>query len=184
MKSLILGLFTTTCVSAYALTALPAPLIIGGADYYDDRFLSENVFDGNLLTEYASNDLGTATYLDFDFGAPVSISGFGLIQRNDAARVAVSSLSFSDSADFITSFEINNLISTDFALASDVFEFSPITARYVRWSVVNVYNGSFLSVGAAEISFSAVPEPSTYAAVAGLGALGFALVRRRRVGWE
>jgi hypothetical protein len=34
--------------------------------------------------------------------------------------------------------------------------------------------------GPANLQFAAVPEPSTYAALAGLGALGFAVLRRRR----
>jgi hypothetical protein len=39
--------------------------------------------------------------------------------------------------------------------------------------------GTFAFVGN-QLEFSAVPEPSTYAAIIGVSALGFALVRRRR----
>jgi hypothetical protein len=43
-----------------------------------------------------------------------------------------------------------------------------------------VYSSAGGAIGITNVSFSAVPEPSTYAALAGIAALGLALYARRR----
>ena len=50
------------------------------------------------LTEYASNGKGTETFVEFDFGAPVTIGAFRHVNRKDLALVAASQLIFSDAA--------------------------------------------------------------------------------------
>lgn len=75
--------------------------------------------------------------------------------------------------------------------SSDAADGAPIT-RPVKTSSANPYTGgtmiysntSILSYDAnftATFATTAVPEPSTYAALAGLVALGFVMVRRRRI---
>jgi hypothetical protein len=45
---------------------------------------------------------------------------------------------------------------------------------------IPLYNGSAFDISVVHDSVSAIPEPSTYAAFAGLAALGLAMVRKRR----
>jgi hypothetical protein len=52
------------------------------------------------------------------------------------------------------------------------------TDIWLRWTVPSVTNAP--NVGLDDVTFSAIPEPSAFAALAGLGALGLAATRRRR----
>jgi len=68
--------------------------------------------------------------------------------------------------------------SSDMGLRSEDFILSGDPYRYIRLD----YTGGTHHSSAAEIQVYAIPEPSTYAALAGLTALGLAAWRRRAVG--
>ena len=55
---------------------------------------AENLLNDVPQTEYASNGKGTETFVEFDFGAPVTIGAFRHVNRNDRALVAASQLTF------------------------------------------------------------------------------------------
>jgi hypothetical protein len=46
----------------------------------------------------------------------------------------------------------------------------------IQFPISNAFSGT----GSLQVIGSAIPEPSTYAALAGLGILGFVVARRRR----
>ena len=79
------------------LVKLPAPKIVDSATAFPGgRFNAANILDGNVRTEYASHGKGANTFIEFDFGKPVSIAAFQHQDRNDVALVAASELVFSD----------------------------------------------------------------------------------------
>ena len=67
--------------------------------YPGGRYEAENLLDGNPATEYSSNGAGTKTFVEFDFGRPVTIRGLRHVDRNDPATVARSEIVLSDRAD-------------------------------------------------------------------------------------
>ena len=65
-------------------------------------------------------------------------------------------------------------------VASDLYQVSPVLNQ------PGTYLGTFAITNAGEVTFSAaagaaIPEPTTYAAFIGAGALGFSMLRRRKV---
>ena len=62
--------------NATKIGSLPTPTIPNHSTEYNASFLAENVFDGNPATEYASLGQGVNTFMEFDFGCDVTVTGF------------------------------------------------------------------------------------------------------------
>ena len=81
------------------LEQLPAPKIVASAEAYPGGHHDVgNITDGKPQTEYSSNAKGTNTFIEFDFGAPVSVAAFRHVDRNDPATITASELRFLDAA--------------------------------------------------------------------------------------
>jgi hypothetical protein len=79
------------------LEQLPAPKIVASAEAYPGgNHKVGNIIDGKPRTEYSSNAKGTNTFIEFDFGAPISVAAFRHVDRNDPATIASSELTFLD----------------------------------------------------------------------------------------
>ncbi len=125
---------------------LPTPTITANATPFDARFVPANVFDSGG-GEYASKSQGVGpvfttdpnlgTWLNFDFGAPVTIDSFVNRTRANAADVVgESQLVFSqdptfDASDSVVKFDVTGQNGQGF-----VNRFASQTARYVRWEAV------------------------------------------------
>ncbi len=134
------------------LEPLPAPKIVASAEAYPGgRHEARNIIDGNPRTEYASASLGTNTFLELDFGAPMSVAAFRHVDRNDPATVGASELTFLDGSGSV----VATLPVTHVNQRAGVTVFvlpAPVTAQRVRWRVTGL--GSRLTtVGGAEIAF-------------------------------
>ena len=134
------------------LEQLPAPKIIVSAEAYPGgRHEASNLIDGNPRTEYASNNQGTNTFVEFDFGAPTRVAAFRHVDRNDPATVAASELSFLDeTGQVVATVPVTHVDQragvTFLALPS------PVTAQRVRWRITGLGAGHG-TVGGAEIAF-------------------------------
>lgn len=131
------------------------------------------------------NSPGTLTFdggLSLDTG---SILNFELGTSSDLIRVAGGTLTGSASAGGIT---LNLANSGGFTAATyTLFNFSGATTSsfdvsdFTFGTTISGYTYSLGIVGSTlQLTASAIPEPSTYAALAGLGALGLVFWRRRR----
>ena len=169
--------FALPCL-ALAQTLLPNPSILSYAAASGDRPVT-NIFDGNPNTDYATDGLGTSTYISFDFGTAATINGFMFQQRSNVEQVASFDLLFSNSTSFSTPIATYHLTPNLGIIASTTFSFDPVTAEYVQWQVTGTSGGT--SSGATEMAFyGAIPEPASYASLAGLAALALVVTRRRR----
>ena len=143
-----------------------------------------DAIDGNLMTDYASNGLGTSTHLDFSFGTPVTFNSVVYTDRTSSGGDNGSD--FMGTYDFVTEFEyifatdinFTNVVATvdvshpvpaectgntcpnisDFQVTT-TFD-GPITAEYVEWQVIQTNPDSpsgGLNPGAAEFSFNTSP---------------------------
>jgi hypothetical protein len=133
------------------LTPLGRPKIVAMAEVFPG-FSADNLFDGVPVTEYASNGKGTDTFVEFDFGAPVTIGAFRHVNRNDPALVAASELRFTDAAGHrVATVPVVHVGEragvTMFALPT------PVTAQRVRWQVTKLVNSGISCAGGSEISF-------------------------------
>ena len=132
------------------LEPLPTPRIVASAEAYPGGgYVVGHIMDGDPRTEYASNDKGTHTFVEFDFGAAKPIAGFRHLDRNDPVTVASSELLFMDASGRVTATvpvtHVNQPAGTTFLAFP-----SPITARRVRWHVTACARNA---VGGAEIAF-------------------------------
>jgi hypothetical protein len=139
------------------LLPLPAPKIVSAAQaYFDGKYPATSLLDGNVKTEFASNNASTNTFVEFEFNAPATIGAFRFVDRDDPATVAECELAFFDdsgrqSAKLIVPLKNRRAGVTFYALPE------PVTARRVRWRVTELGNG-LGTVGGAEISFWMVGE--------------------------
>src|ERR1039458_2372181 len=134
------------------LEQLPAPKIVASAEAYPGgNHKVGNIIDGKPRTEYSSNAKGTNTFIEFDFGAPISVAAFRHVDRNDPATIACSELTFLDDSGAVV-----GRVPVKHVNQRGVVTFltlpSPVAARRVRWQVTEL-GASFSTVGGAEIAF-------------------------------
>jgi hypothetical protein len=167
---------------------LPNPSITSAAPAFSASFPASNVFDGTM-NEYASAGRGAGaslstsagTWIQFDFGAAVTVDRFVMVARANAADViGVSRLIFSVDAVFDAGDTVHSFAVSGSNAAGLVQSFPATTARYVRWEV-GTSTGSSPNLGSAEMRFlntsvgkaavpvsvagSAAPFNASYAAV-------------------
>ena len=133
------------------LTPLDNPKIVAAAQAFPGCS-ADHLLDGVAATEYASNGKGTDTFVEFDFGAPVTIGAFRHVNRNDPALVAASALRFIDAAGApVATIPVAHVGErggvTMFALPK------PVTAQRVRWQVTKMVTAGITCAGGSEIRF-------------------------------
>lgn len=115
-------------------------------------FSVSNLFDGQLKTEYASQDEGTNTTVSFQFAAPTRITGLRHVDRNDPATIAKSEMDFFDEAgQKILTAQISH--ANKKAGETMYMLPSPVTAVRGTWRVTAQGNKGLYSLGGAELSF-------------------------------
>jgi hypothetical protein len=121
----------------------------------------------------------TDTTITFTFAAPVNIGSVSIYfaDSNGAAGVGMpDSVTLSDGGAFSQVFPVSDPVGGGSTVES-VFGGFNVSTTTLQVSFARHYQWTMLS----EVQFfSAVPEPSSFAAFAGFAALGGALVRRRR----
>ncbi|HWQ93373.1 MAG TPA: hypothetical protein VN673_17010, partial [Clostridia bacterium] len=132
----------------------PVPLRVTRAStaYPGNRFEAPQLVDGNYRTEYASDNLGTNTFCEVDFGRTTTVAAFRHVDRDDRALVAGSSLEFFD--------EQGNRVAT-YAVAHSAARSGetffplpqPVTARRAAWRVTQLGPHGIGTVGGAELLF-------------------------------
>jgi alpha-mannosidase len=155
----LFSLFAFRCAGAPGLPSvftrlgqLPPPKIVASSEAYPGGgYNVTNIIDGKPQTEYSSNAKGTDTFIEFDFGAPVSVAAFRHLDRNDPATIASSQLTFLDDGGTkvgtVPVKHVNQRGGVTFLTLP-----SPMTARRVRWQVTELGAG-LSTVGGAEIAF-------------------------------
>ncbi len=167
----IIAAFAASLLQASAAQAvvLPNPTITAAADPFSPSFVAANVFN-SLRTEFAtsgngagtplSSDPNDGTWINFDFGGPVTIDRFVMVSRqNNVDVVAQSRLVFSsddtfDGADPAVVFDPSGANG-----AGLIQSFTAQTARYVRWEV-STSGGTSQNLGTQEIRFLGTPALS------------------------
>ena len=157
------GLGPQLCADQLAnptITAFANPYPNGG-------YPPSNLFDTNPSKEYAcasqgpvsvpfTTDPGNGTWVEFDFGAPVTIDQFVMLARHNAADVIVESrLIVSADPIFDASDPIMTFNPSGVNWHALVQSFPPVTGRYARWEVTQGTKGG--NLGAAEMWFMSPP---------------------------
>jgi hypothetical protein len=128
------------------------PIITASAPAFSGGFSVDRIFDGEKTSEYASQGQGANTFIEFDFGAPVTMDAFALVNRNSPVDVVDSyDLIFSNSPDFSSPTVLSISGAITGRMNGPIQSFAPQTARYVRWNVTSASDGN--NQGAFEIRF-------------------------------
>lgn len=141
------------------LTPLPAPLIESSAlAYPGGNFNAGRLLDGDVKTEYATDNKGAETFVEFRFPEPVRVAAFRHADRNDPATVAASELVFMDDQGTVLSTAA--VSHTALPAAQTVFMLpTPVMAQRVKWQVTQLGPQHFGTVGGAEIAFFTADAP-------------------------
>jgi alpha-mannosidase len=141
------------------LVPLPPPKIRASSGAFSEpQYQVANLFDGKANTEYASREAGTNTSVEFDFGAPTKIAAFHHLERNDPATIEASELDFfSPTGTLLATLAVRHANKP----AGETFFIlpEPLLAQRVKWRVTKVGNGTYHSVGGAEIAFLKALQP-------------------------
>lgn len=134
------------------LLPLPVRIIASSPAYAGNRFDVTNLISTVPRGEYASNDAGTNTEVIFDFGAPVTVTAFRHVDRNDAATIAASELDFLDAdgraVAAVPVSHVNRRGGETFYVLP-----SPVTARRVKWHVTQLGHRGATAVGGTGLVF-------------------------------
>jgi hypothetical protein len=153
----VAGLFLQSTVLRAAV--LPNPTVTGSATPFSAAFIASNVFDSRRA-EFASQGSGVNTFIEFDFGAPVTIDRFMTLSRQNPldvigeSRLIFSSDGTFDAADPAVVFNPSGS-NGDGLIQS----FAAQTARHVRWEVVTS-TGTSQNLGSQEMRFLNTPPNS------------------------
>ena len=146
---------------------LPNPTITASADPFSPQYVADNVFDagaaefatsGNGAGTPYSTDPNDGTWIEFDFGEPVSFDTFVNRTRSNAVDVVgVSRLIFSQDPTFDENDGSLTFASTGSNGAGLIRRELPRdTARYVRWEVVTS-TGTSQNLGSRQMFFMNIP---------------------------
>jgi alpha-mannosidase len=136
------------------LDPLPAPRIVASAQAFaGGRHNVGNILAGKPRSDYASASKGTNTFVEFDFGAPTRVAAFRHVDRNDAATIAASELTFLDGSGAVVR-KVPVRHGNKRAGVTFLALPAPVTAQRVRWQVTELGNG-LTTVGGAGIAFYA-----------------------------
>jgi hypothetical protein len=133
---------------------LPAPAAINSSTPFNATFAAAFAANGNAgdgpNNEYASQGVGAAMFVDFDFGAGVAISGFDLWNRV-VDRVTTFDLIFADTPDFSAPIATMPFTADLNGNQINSATFAPVMARYVRFQATGATGGN--NTGMREIQF-------------------------------
>lgn len=186
MKAPLLLLLTLAWPIAGRAEVLSAPAITAATPGFDANYTPDNLFDSAAEGqggEYRTNAGGANTFVDLDFGSPVTIDGFVHVTRETntaSSKVANTRLVFD--TDGSAGFNATTDTVVDFTLANTgergqgfINRFAPVTARAVRWQVMSTVSGTNGNTGAMEMRFLRAPAGAVTlagtAAIAGSPAL-------------
>ncbi|MFV1966358.1 MAG: discoidin domain-containing protein [Pirellulaceae bacterium] len=136
-------------------------IVANSVAYPGGSYEATNLLDGNERTEYSSASKGKETYIDFDFGRPVLLAGLRHVDRADAATIARSRLTFSNTPDFEDTLAVVDVQHANTRSGRTTFTFPKVTARFVRWQVTELGPKRYATVGGAEIGFFEAGTPET-----------------------
>ena len=142
------------------LEPVKAPKVDLSAEAYPGgRYNPTNLADNDPSTEYSSNNKGTDTFVEFDFGSAKAISAFRHIDRNDPATIATSELAFIDAAGNVMTTKPIKHVNKRGGVTFVRFD-SPVIGQRVKWRVTGLGN-QHGTVGGAEITFFTSGQPET-----------------------
>ncbi len=151
-------------------SVLPNPTVTSAATAYSAAFQASNLFD-SAANEYASLNLGAGaafsttagTWVQMDFGSPVTMDRFILVSRTNAADIiGTSRLILSNDPTFDSTDTIFSFNPSGFNGQGLVKSFTPTTARYARWEV-GTSTGNSQNLGGYEMRFLDTPAGSLVA---------------------
>ena len=142
---------------------LANPSIPNSSPPHPGPFGPLNVFDEDRTTHYASHNQGENTFMEFNFGAPVTITGFLHDNRSGHVldQVLSSDLTFSSDGVFDAGDTVVSLTHTSQTVPA-AYRFAPQTVQHVRWDVTGVDPGGQVgsgNQGAKEMAFLGVSGP-------------------------
>lgn len=145
---------------------LANPSVTASAPAFSGAYVAGNMFDGNRDSEYASAGQGANTFVDMDFGAPVTMDRFFVITRlNTVDVVGTANLILSNNADFSSPLATVVINPSGQNGAGLIVPFSSTTARYARWDVITS-PGASQNLGGIEMRFLNAPAGSAVAPAA------------------
>ncbi|HYG24227.1 MAG TPA: hypothetical protein VEH04_15725 [Verrucomicrobiae bacterium] len=140
-------------VSAFTPThRIPMRITGAATEYPSGGFGSARLIDGDQETEYASDNNGTNTFVEFSFPSPATVIAFRHVDRADRALVGESELIFSNAegkkVGTVRVDHVNRRSGETFLILP-----RPMHASRVRWQVTRLGTHSVGTVGGAEVAF-------------------------------
>lgn len=130
------------------------PSVTGHANEFSGSFVAENTVDGTTA-DYASAGLGTATFIEYDFGTVVEFDRVIMVNRNSpdgGDRVAQATLTYDSGSDTITTNSGRS--------QSGIYGVGSTSTQTVRWDVDIQGAGAAPNTGLQEIIFLNTPDKS------------------------
>jgi len=141
---------------------LANPVVSTAATPFNGNFAADNVFDSIAESpaggEYASQGQGANTFIEFNFGAQVSVDGFVNVTRGNNVDVIGDSRlifdtdgipGFNAATDTVRTFNAANTGANGMGFIN---RFTGVTAQLARWEVTSLGAGG-VNIGAMEMRF-------------------------------